>query len=105
MCGIPTSIWVVLITIAILVAVVFKMKGLFKKFLPEPDESNSFLVYLIICGVMLFASVEVMQTLGKNSENIAAFFGSIRHQCEPPKDERSTEQFIQEELDKIKRQP
>lgn len=102
MCGIPTSIWLILITIAILAAVVFKMRGLLKNLLPEPGPDNGFTVYLVICGVMLFASVSVMQTIGEHNEQIAAMFAEARKKCEPPKDERPWEQILEEDLQKLK---
>jgi hypothetical protein len=102
MCGISTSLWLALILIVMLAACAFKMKGLIKKFLPEPGPDNGFVVFIVFAGIMLFAAISVAQFAGEHDAQIVSFFTAIRESCEPPKDERSPEQYIDEELQKLK---
>jgi hypothetical protein len=85
-----------------LVAVVFKMKGLIKKFLPEPGPDNGFVIFIVFAGIMLFSALGVAEFARDHDAQIVAFFTVIRESCDPPKDDRSVDQYIDEELQKLK---
>jgi hypothetical protein len=65
-----------------LVAIVFKMKGLIKKFLPEPDPNSGFVVFIVFAGIMFFSALSVAEFARDNDAQIVAFFKMIRESCE-----------------------
>lgn len=109
MCGLPIPFWTLLITIVIVAAVVFKLRGWFKRGQPAlehlRDSGNDFVLFVVICLGMVFGAVSVVQVIAENNDKITAFFAAVREKCEPKEEQLTIEQAMERLRQQYKERP
>ena len=104
LCGFPVGLIVFVLTFAAVAAVVMKVRGMLKKVLPSADPDNGFVLYLIISGAIVLSAVEVGSFVREHNDSITSFFQAARERCEPPPDNRTTEQRVDDMMKQLHRQ-